>query len=173
VVCPASPGHVASGHGLTSNEYDTALAMLPCAQSSLTISAVQCLDSWGEMFVLERLNRLSICPNGRGICGFASNVESCRRVGRCLILMSTSTYRAQSHGPLYAGVGPTVTSMYNDAHNERMLVRVILAILTASARAVSHEVGSSGIHIGQGQFYQIGIIGKHLGRVEAVETITV
>jgi hypothetical protein len=91
---------------------------------------------------------------------------------RCLILTRTSTYRAQSHGPLYAGVGPTVTSM-PDAHNERMLVRVILALLTAPARAVSREVGSSGIHMGQGYLPQTGVVGKQPGRVEAVETVTV
>jgi hypothetical protein len=54
-----------------------------------------------------------------------------------------------------------------------MLVRDILAILTAPARAVSHEVGSSGIHMGQGYLPQTDIVGKHLGRVEAVETVTV
>jgi hypothetical protein len=57
--------------------------------------------------------------------------------------------------------------------NERMLVRVILAILTAPARAVSHEIGSSGIHMKQSHLTQTGLVAKQLGRVGAVETVTV
>lgn len=44
-----------------------------------------------------------------------------------------------------------------------MLVRVILAILTAPARAVCHEVGSSGNHMKQSHLPQTDAFGKQLG----------